>query len=187
MFIVKDFAHCHVYKRIIFTSIFANCLRYHSIAFPWPLYDLKHNGHVWWWIWALQGWTLLSTHILCFIASCCLMCFQLHVICATTVASESESLTWDRLTGNGLHGLMDFDLFGTSAFETTMRLGKATNGLCFSLLLESAGGILAVAPDLKGVLLFVWLWNARNKLRKYILRYQFVYLSACPFFHLFHL
>lgn len=61
------------------------------------------------------------------------------------------------LTGNGLHGMMDFDLFGTSGCEATMRLGKATNGLCFSSLLESAGGILAVAPDLKGVLLFVWL------------------------------
>lgn len=34
MFIVKDFTHCYVYKRIIFNSIFANCLMYYSIALP---------------------------------------------------------------------------------------------------------------------------------------------------------
>lgn len=79
------------------------------------------------------------------------MYLQLHVVCVTSMTSTFESLTLDGLTGT-----MDFILFVTSVCEATPRLDKPSTGLHFSLLLKSAGGFLSAAPDLKGVLLFVF-------------------------------
>lgn len=82
------------------------------------------------------------THVLC-----CKMYLQLHVICVTSMTSKFSS---------GLRSTMDFGFFAFSVCGATLRLDdKPTSGLHFSLLLKSAGGFLSVAPDLKGVLMFV--------------------------------